>query len=418
MTHARRTTRRLATLASGTLALTVLAAPQALADGTTDPTDRATRLDAPFGTQAAPTAGPARSASGDVDATRQAVLDQLVTDGGIGVVARVEGPKGEWAGGAGVRERGKKTPVHGQENFRVASNTKPMIATLVMQEVERGTWTLDTTVESVLPGLLPGHGDVTIRELLSHTSGMPTGNDLAVVARMEDPASLDEFFAVIGEEFTDQDIVDGALADRWGFPDPAVPDWRYSNAGYVTLGMMLEEETGQPVEQLLKDRVLKPAGMQQTRFETSDTIRGPFLVGGSFTDEGFWSERGFDASLFSSSGAVSSTTQDLNRFSEALVSGELVDQALADLMTAPGDNAAGYGLGTYRMPDPCTPEGAEPQWLVGHDGGTYGTTSLMFTSLDGERQVSMGLTGRYLLESGEQPHDLVTAFYELATTTC
>lgn len=414
----RPTTRTLALAASGALALTTLVAPQASAAPSPDPAERATQLGTPFGTQGGAKGEAARSSSGDLDATRQAAIDRLVEDGGIGVVARVEGPKGEWAGGAGVRESGKKTPVHGQENFRVASNTKPMVATLVMQEIERGTWTLGTTVEEVLPGLLPGHGDVTIEQLLSHTSGMPTGDDMALALRMEDPSSFEEFFEVLGQDFEDQDVVDGALAAPWGFPDPQSPDWRYSNAGYVTLGMMLEEQTGESMERLLKDRVFKPAGMQQTRFETSSTVRGPFLVGGSFTDEGFWSERGFNPELFSSSGAVTSTTKDLNRFSEALVEGRLVDQALADQMTAFGDNAAGYGLGTYRMPDPCTPEGGEQQWLVGHDGGTYGTTSMMFSSLDGERQVSMGLTGRYLLESGQQPHDMVSAFFELAATTC
>ena len=88
------------------------------------------------------------------------------------------------------------------DRFRVASNTKPMVATLVMQEVEKGTWTLDTPVEDVLPGVMPA--GVTIEQLLSHRSGAPTATDWIVTSRMTDPSSFDELFAVMGQEVTDR----------------------------------------------------------------------------------------------------------------------------------------------------------------------------------------------------------------------
>ena len=61
-------------------------------------------------------------------------------------------------GGAAARPR---------DRFRVASITKTMVATLVLQQVQRGRWPLDTRVDRVLPHLLPGRGDVTVRQLLS-----------------------------------------------------------------------------------------------------------------------------------------------------------------------------------------------------------------------------------------------------------
>lgn len=78
-----------------------------------------------------------------------------------------------------------------------------------------------------------------------------------------------------------------------------------------------------------------------------------------------------------------------------------------------------YGLGTYRMPDPCSPKG-EQRYLVGHDGGTLGTLSMSFTSEDGKRQISLGLTGRTMREGTDQtqPYDLMKAFTDLAATTC
>lgn len=350
------------------------------------------------------------------DRARQRALDTLRRDGATGAIARVSTTRDDWSGGAGRREAGRPVAARGNESFRVASNTKPMVATLVMQLVEDGTWTLDTRVEEVLPGLLPGREDVTVRQLLQHTSGMPTGNDAAAAARMEDPASWAEFFEVVGQHYDPEDLVAGALATPWLFTPGT--DWSYSNAGYVTLGMMLEEETGQSLGRLLERRVFGPARMSTARYETGPRIRGSFLVGSTATPDGTYTERGFDPTHFGAAGAVSATTRDLNRFSKALVDGRLVEKATVRLMTTPGDNPLAYGLGTYRVPDPCSPKGA-PRYLVGHDGGAYGTTSLMLTSEDGRRQVSLAATGREIGEQGvTQRYDIGDALVRLMATAC
>lgn len=338
----------------------------------------------------------ARGANAPAGAALDAALDDLVADGAIAVTARVEKGARTWSGAAGTREREGRAKARPSDRFRVASNTKPMIATLVMQEVEKGTWTLDTPVEEVLPGVMPA--GVTIEQLLSHRSGAPTATDWILVSRAADPSSFTSVFSVMGQEVTDADHIEALQSAPW-MNEPG-EGFSYSNAGYVVLGMMLEEVTGRSVEHLLERRVFAPARMWQSAYPDDPGVRGPFLHESAYTgpaEAGWYDLDHWDPSLFAAAGAVTSTTEDLADFTEALVTGRLVDAETAADMLEPrtvGQEAfPDYGLGVYRLPDPCVPGG----WLYGHDGGSYGTISVNLTSPDGERQVSVGITGRDLV---------------------
>ena len=326
------------------------------------------------------------------DAELDAALDALVADGAIAVTARVEKGSKTWSGAAGTREREGRAKARPSDRFRVASNTKPMIATLVMQEVEKGTWTLDTPVDDVLPGVMPA--GVTIEQLLSHRSGAPTATDWIVGSRMTEP-TFDEYFGVTGQEVTSADHIEALQSAPW-MHEPGT-GFSYSNAGYVVLGMMLEEVTGRSVDSLLRHRVFAPARMWQSAYPDDPGVRGPFLHEAAYTGPegaGWYDLDHWDPSLFAAAGAVTSTTEDLADFTQALVTGRLVDPATTADMLEPRtvDDAVfpDYGLGVYRVPDPCVP-GA---WLYGHDGLSLGTTSIALTSSDGERQLSIGITGR------------------------
>ena len=414
-----RTTRRAALALSATLALAVplAAAGSAQAVSTADrptPSANATVPDLPDVPDdlSAMVADAARDARRDVATNRalaqsakipgaelDAALDDLVADGAIAVTARVEKGARTWSGAAGTREREGHAPARARDRFRVASNTKPMIAALVMQEVEKGTWTLDTAVEDVLSDVMPaGMTDVTIEQLLSHRSGAPTGTDWILGSRVTDPSSVDEFFAVMGQEVTPADHIEALRSAPW-MNEPGAR-YSYSNAGFVVLGMMLEEVTGRSVENLLQYRVFAPAGMWQSAYPDDPGVYGPFLHESAYTGPegvGWYDLDHFDPSLFDAAGAVTSTTEDLADFTEALVTGRLVDtETTADMLeprTVDQADAPEYGLGVYRVPDPCVAGG----WLYGHDGASFGTMSINFTSPDGERQVSIGITGRDLV---------------------
>lgn len=332
--------------------------------------------------------------------------EQVIADGGIGLAARVESPDFDWRGSAGSREVDARPPAQPQDRFRVASITKTMVATLVMQEVEAGTLSVQTPVNEIVPGLFPDQPAVTVEHLLTHRSGAQTSTDMLVASRMDDVNSWADFFEAIGQDYTAEDYLSVANALPWLF-EPGT-DVNYSNAGYVALGVILEEVTGEDLADLLEDRVFDPAGLRHTSYPDDPGTRGPFLVGAAWTGTeaedglGWVSLEGFDPDVFGASGAVVSTTKDLNTFTEALIEGDLVDPALVEDMLTPrtvgNDFLPDYGLGVFRVPDPCTAPGEPQEWLYGHDGGSYGSSALALTSADGSRQISFGVTGRDLTQ--------------------
>lgn len=353
-------------------------------------------------------------------------LDQaaqgLVDDGAVGVTARVDAPGQRWAGTAGVRAVGQDAPVREQGAFRTASITKTMVATLVLQEVEAGTFTLDTPANDLVPGLFPDHPDVTVEHLLTHRSGAQTGTDLALLSRMEDPSDWEQMVAAMGEDYTDEEHLALVNEAEWLF-EPGT-DFSYSNAGYIALGMILEEVNGADLADLLAERVFTPARMRHTDFPDDSDTRGPFLVDAMFTGTpdqggiGWVSLDSFDPDLFSAAGAATTTTRDLNQFTEALMSGRLVDSALVDQMIAPqSTDPMEYGLGIYRVADPCTPQGAPQEYLYGHDGLSFGTSSVALTSRDGTRQISLAVTGRDML-TAQPSYDLSELLVPMLLATC
>ena len=363
---------------------------------TSDPLPKA--LEHTSGTTLTGRAAPATSLRGE--------LDQMVRDGAVGVVARADGPRVHWSGAAGVRQRGTHGHASPNERFRVGSITKTMVATVVLQEVQRGRLALDTRIDEVLPGVLPGHGDVTVEQLLSHRSGVPDGLVPMIAAKMHGDTNA-AFVAALSEPATAQEFVRAALTQPWSFPSGT--DYAYSNTGFVLLGMMLHKVTGQPVGQLLQSRVFAPAGMRSTTFPTRPGLPRNALTEAGRFPEGWMSLAGQDPTQFGSAGAVVSTTRDLNAFTRALVSGRLVSKQLVNRMIVPRSQAGGidYGLGIYRLVDPCTKPGKPTQYVYGHDGATFGTYAVAFTSPDGRRQISAGWTGRHYTDpTGKQPFDI------------
>lgn len=348
--------------------------------------------------------------------TVQAALDRVVADGALGVVARVDTPGRSRAWAAGDRRVYDDAPARPGAAFRVASNTKTMVATAVMREIERGTWRLGTTVDEIAPGLLGEHGSVTVRQLLAHRSGMPDGVMAAVLAKVEGPLTWRSMIAALGEEYSDREIIDAALGQDWLFPPGE--RFAYSNAGYVTLGQLLERENRRPLAAVLRERVFVPAGMRDAVLATDPPPAGGSLVDAMRVPRRWFGLGEFDPDVFSGAGAVSATTRDLDAFNKALLTGRLLRPSTVATMTGL-TSANGYGLGIYRLPDPCTPPEQPMRYLYGHDGASFGTFSLSLGSSDGTRQVSFGVTGRYYTdEQGGQPYDLNALAARLLAETC
>ena len=113
------------------------------------------------------------------------------------------------------------------ERFRIGSVTKTFVAALVLLLVEDGKLRLDDTVESRLPGLIPSGEEITVRQLLSHTSGLPD--------YVEDPRVLRD----PGRRWRPRDLLALALADPARRSAPG-GGFAYSSTNYVVLGLLAE----------------------------------------------------------------------------------------------------------------------------------------------------------------------------------
>ena len=150
----------------------------------------------------------------------------------------------------GVLSLRTQAPTTGDSLFQIGSITKVWTATLIMQLVDEGRLELDTPVAAVLPDLRLSDaevtGTVTIRHLLTHTSGID-GDVFTDTGRGDD--CLERYVALLAD-----------LAQN----HPLGATWSYCNAGYSLLGRIIEHVTGTTWDRALRDRLFTPLGLSHT----------------------------------------------------------------------------------------------------------------------------------------------------------
>jgi D-alanyl-D-alanine carboxypeptidase len=125
--------------------------------------------------------GPAAHAQARI----QRALDRLTATEAPGAIALVRDGNRTVRLTSGYDDLEAKTPIRATERFRIGSVTKTFVATVVLQLAGEGKLGLDDTVESWLPGLVPNGKNITVRELLDHTSGLfDVANDQGFIARV------------------------------------------------------------------------------------------------------------------------------------------------------------------------------------------------------------------------------------------
>lgn len=347
-------------------------------------------LTVPFATSTAQ-AKPHRAAFDTSEIDRS--LNALIPAGAVGATVSVVGPGGTHVNAAGRRDvhKGKALP---QDRARVASVTKTMVAVLVMQRIEAGQWSLRTTIDQVVPGLYPGHGNVTVAQLMNHTSGMPDGVAVLFNDAVEKDPTGALLTSVASRYYSPRELVGMSRRLPWDF-EPGT-NWEYSNTGYVVLSIMLEEATGVPLPDLIRNRVFKPAGMHHSRLEETPLMRGRYLVPYGYFSNGLVGFPDVDPSIFSGAGAVYATMEDVTSFTGALMTGRLLPQELVDVMVTPVGPArvARYGYGVMQVFGPCAGADGTPEKLYGHTGSEFGTFTFSFSTRDGSRRAAVAWTGR------------------------
>jgi CubicO group peptidase (beta-lactamase class C family) len=201
---------------------------------------------------------------GASDATGQdgaltAYLEGVRTTHALPAVAAAVVKDGEVvaSGAVGVRALGTDVPVAIDDRFHIGSDTKAMTATLAGMMIDEGELRWESTIGEVLGGKVQGMDSalaaVTLEQLLSHTSGIPTDND--------EIANI--YFNVDAFDFNTGDLRIKAL-EAWKMNKPEAPPgapFQYSNLGYMIAGAMIETAAGQPWEELIYQRIFEPLGL-------------------------------------------------------------------------------------------------------------------------------------------------------------
>ena len=182
-----------------------------------------------------------------------------------------------WTGTAGNAEYAPARPVTADTGFAIASVTKTFVAALILQLVDEGKLSLDVPYERWLPDG-PRSKTVTIRELLSHRSGIHDYFDSA------------RYRAEIYEGDRDRvwtyDDILGLVKTGYCKPNAC---YRYSNTNYVILGRIAEVVEGKPLNVLLRKHLFAPLGLDHTLLQPEDptpldAAHGYWSVGGHFVD--------------------------------------------------------------------------------------------------------------------------------------
>jgi len=287
----------------------------------------------------------------------QTALEEMA--GGGGMSATVMTADGTWSGAAG-----KADGVHDMQpdsQFGIGSGTKPIIAAQVMRLVEAGEISLDAPATDYLPADFTfDTNGATIRQLLSHRSGIPDFYDDAWMERMAEERSrvwkVDELLA----------LVDAARRPLESFA--------YADTNYILLGLVIEHVGKRPLVDVLRDGVLRVEGTERLIYQPDEAPTDPLAMPGGESRTALEQGGGYlpsiaDTSSDGPAGAMASDSLSLARWWRALCAGEILSEASLTEMSTFYDNAdIDYGLGLMNPAD-------EYAQGVGHMGANFGYNS-------------------------------------------
>jgi CubicO group peptidase (beta-lactamase class C family) len=239
----------------------------------------------------------------------------------------------------GAADAAGRVPNTRRTRFNIGSVNKMVTAIAIGRLVDRGALQFDAPIGRYLPDLKPAFAGITIAQLLDHTSGL--GDYLR-------PGNM----AAIAAARTATDLLPLALASPPSFPPGARR--AYSNAGFVVLGAVIEKLSGKTWAAFVQQEIVDPAGMADTRFDSSGGATPMSLMSPSGRLRTPRPAPG--PVLASPAGGMFSTPADLSRLLTALFDGRLLrNGTLAILLTQRPDpsgepGTSGYGFVVRERP--------------------------------------------------------------------
>jgi CubicO group peptidase (beta-lactamase class C family) len=275
----------------------------------------------------------------------------------------------------GYRSFEQKIPLQITDIFEMASVSKQFTAMMVMKCAEQGLLTYDDEITDYLDIPYP---DITIRQLLTHTNGLP------------------DYQAVMDKHWDKSKVADNAAIleylRKYQPPMLAQPGekYEYSNTAYVFLASIVEKVTGRDFIELSREWIFKPLGMGNTDIRTlEEKAKVPNFAAGHLKDENgdYINANKFHSSDYTvwlgnrkGPGRVSSTAKDLLIWDQALYAGTLVSKETLELAFSPqilnDGSLSNYGFGWDLSEDPNFGK------IVSHTGDNPGYKTLIMRFVD------------------------------------
>lgn len=258
-----------------------------------------------------------------------------------------------------------KTPAEPGMRYKIGSNSKQITATAILLLMEEGKLSLDDPVSKFVPGLTRGN-EITIRQLLSHTSGY------------QDYYPLDYVAPFMTKKVTAQGILDIWAKKALDF-DPGT-QWQYSNTNYVVAGMIVEKLAGRPLMDFLRARVFTPLGMKspvdvdrETWSDQDAAGHGRYALGPvrPIAAEG--------PGWVFAAGELAMTAHDLALWNISLMNGSILKPASMTALTTEVKLKSGASTG-YALGLSVGNNSGHRRWA--HGGGMAGYLSANFTLPD------------------------------------
>jgi D-alanyl-D-alanine carboxypeptidase len=326
----------------------------------------------------------------------QAALNDMA--GGAGMSATVMSRDGTWSGATGKADGVRDVRINDQ--FAIGSVTKSVIAAQVMQMIEAGELDLDDPATDHLPGDLEFDSNgATIRQLLSHRSGIPDYYPRLLESLSTDgqPVWLDPALRALEPA----DLLELVPDNR----APAGAEFGYTDTNYLLLGLVIEHIRGRPLGDVLRDGVLSIDGVERLIYQPDEVPTQPIAMPFGESTAALKKGDGYLPSLAAASAdgaaaAMASDAPSLARWWRALCAGEIVSQASLTEMSTFQD---GYGLGLINPADPYA-QG------IGHTGDGFGDSYVSWAGcLPADGAVVVVLSNRWVDDKSGMARPLVLA---------
>lgn len=241
--------------------------------------------------------------------------------------------------GYGLADREHHVPVIPQTTFRIGSIGKQFTASAILKLQEKKKLSINDKLSKYFPDF-PRGDEVTLRHLLTHTSGIHSYTE------------KDGFIEGVTSAIKPDDLINSFKNDPYDF-DPG-KKWHYNNSGYFLLGRIVEKVSGQSYGDFLQKNFFQPLGMTNTgvyraHLGLPHEAMGYWLEGAVFTNAVNW-----DMSWAGGAGTLYSTVEDLFRWNEGIFNGRVLDAASLDAAFTPVkqyenqlNSDSGYGLGWF-----------------------------------------------------------------------